>query len=73
MHAARLATSSRLRDAMTALAQHPRGLTTREWCNKAGIEAASAVAAELRENGLDVKCKYIGRRGSRKIHRYSLA
>lgn len=72
MHAASTKTARMSRALKELMKAGSRGLTTRQWANVAGIEAAGTVASELRRNGHDVRCalEHITDDGGR-IHRYT--
>lgn len=61
LHYAKLESSPRLQRALASLREHPKGLTTRQWIDRADICACNSVAAELRKNGYNVTCGFEGR------------
>ena len=73
MHQASIATSKRLQRVIQALKDYPNGLTTKEIILLADVCAVSACVSELRAEGVDVTCEYIGRteRGA-SVFRYKL-
>lgn len=61
MHQESIATSKRLQRVIQALKDYPEGLTTREIMLLADVCAVSAVISELRAEGFNITCEYIGR------------
>lgn len=74
IHAARLETSPRLRRVRDFLVSRGSlGATTMEIITKANVCAVNSIAAELRANGLRVRCEYERETETRsRVHRYWL-
>lgn len=74
IHAAHLESSSRLQRVRDFLVERgSAGATTMEIIQKAGVCAVNSIAAELRANGLRVRCEYERETETRsRVHRYWL-
>lgn len=73
MHAGNPDRSARLRRLLDVLTAHPDGLTTAELISWTGSCAPHSDAAELRQSGYRVDCRYEGRTATgRRVHRYVL-
>lgn len=66
MRYGRLKTSPRLQRALKALQDAPGELSTLEWAKAASICAVNSVAAELRANGAEIKCRQVVEDGDRR-------
>lgn len=71
MHHGRLATSPRLQRALRTLKKARGRISTRSLMRQADICAVNSVIAELRENGAEILCEQIVRKGKR-IFYYTL-
>lgn len=65
MHSARLADSPRLQRVLAALRHADGELTTRQIVAEADVCAVNSCIAELRDNGIDVRCRQEIREGRR--------
>lgn len=68
MHAARLATSPRLRRALWALREAKGEISTFELSRRAMICAVNSVIAELRANGCEIACAQRVEGGERRFY-----
>ena len=60
MNAAKIENSPRLQRVAAVLRRHKRALSTMEIIAKAKVCAVSAIVSELRENGMDIRCRRDG-------------
>jgi hypothetical protein len=71
MHAARLASSPRLRRVLAVLSAG-RPKTTRQIVREARVMAVSACIAELRANGAEIACEVVVNRLGQRRYRYTM-
>jgi hypothetical protein len=60
MHAAKLENSARLRNVLRVLECNKKPQSTMQLIQKSGHCAINSIVSDLRENGIDVKCKRDG-------------
>ena len=73
IHAADVSESRRLQRVLELLRSRPEGATTREIIAATGTCAVNSVAAELRQNGYNIECRYEGQSDEgMRIYRYRL-
>lgn len=72
MHAAKLDRSPRLARTLDVLRAHPGGCTTLELVLHTGSCAVHSDVAELRANGIPVRCVYERTANGRRVYRYTV-
>ena len=73
MHAAAIGTSARLQAVLEFLRDRgARGATTAELQSATGSMAIHSDVAEVRANGVEVRCAYDGMSNGRRVYRYTV-